>query len=105
MSLFLSSGLVHAQNVWTGKKKVTSVQVINDGGFVIYFDSEISPGCTHAGTNALSIYSGQGVVTDAGLKSLLSAALTAFTAGKFINVMYDDSTVYCWGTYVTISST
>jgi hypothetical protein len=104
MCLLVMSQAIYAQNVWTGKKKVSSVQVINDGGFMIYFDSEISSTCSHSGTSSLLVYSGQGGVTDAGIKSLLSTALAAFTAGKNLNVMYDNSTSYCWGTYISISN-
>jgi len=57
---------------------VTSVQVLDHGGFVVWFDSEINSACTPNGTNSVFFYSGQHNVTPDGIKALLSAALTAF---------------------------
>lgn len=38
---------------WTGDKKATSVQVLQNGGLIIYLDSEVNAACTMAGTNSI----------------------------------------------------
>jgi len=78
---------------------VTSVQVLDHGGFVVWFDAEINSICTANGTNSAFFYSGQHNVTPDGVKALLSAALTAFSTGKKVDVIYDSSSKYCWGRY------
>ena len=92
-----------ATNVWTGYKSVTAVQVIENGGFLIYFDSAIGNPCSSAGNNALYVDVGQNFVTADGAKGMLAAALSALAAGMRVSVMYDDSTSFCYGRYVTVS--
>ena len=101
--LLIFSPVVYAgANVWTGPKTVTSVQVVEHGGFLIGFDSVISSACTDGGTNRLYVYANQGGVTQEGVKSFLSVALTALSSGMKVNVLYDDSTILCWASYITI---
>lgn len=101
ISLF-TSGL-YARDVWTDSKKIVSVQVTNDGGFLVQLDSEISTDCSHAGTDVLLISPFQNEVTIAGAKSLLSTALIAFSTESTVNIMYSNDTVNCWGKYLSIS--
>jgi len=88
---------------WTGSKSVVSVQVIQTGGIIIYFDSAVNPVCSAAGTNSIYVYSGQQGVTEDGLKAFLSTALTALSTGMKVSVLYDDSSSNCWGKYIIIS--
>jgi len=92
-----------AEELWTGNKQILSVQVLNNGGFMINLDSEISAQCSYSGNSTLLIYPNQNGVTDAGARSLLSTALVAFSAGHAVNIMYSGSTSYCWGKYLLIS--
>ena len=97
-----SSGAL-AMDLWTGAKNVVSVQVVNNGGFIINLDSEINLDCSHAGSSALLIYPNQNGVTDAGARSLLSSALIAFTSGNKVNIMYSNDSDFCWGKYLLLS--
>ncbi|OUS06994.1 hypothetical protein A9Q81_01380 [Gammaproteobacteria bacterium 42_54_T18] len=89
-------------DTWMGAKKVVSVQLVQTGGMIIYFDSEVSPTCTTAGTSSLYIYPDQVGVTTDGAKAFLSASLTALSTGMSVDVMYDDSATHCWGKYLVI---
>lgn len=92
-------GQSHAAVKWTGYKTISEVQVGETGGFLIYFESEVNPLCTAAGTNSIYIFVGNGYypVTAEGLPSLLSAAMTGLATGMKANVIYDDSVANCWG--------
>lgn len=92
-----------AHDMWTGIKKIESVQVVNDGGFLINLDSEIDVDCLHGGTSTLLISPSENGVTRAGARSLLSTALIAFSTGSNVNIMYSNDTTYCWGKYLLIS--
>lgn len=101
LTIFASSSF--AGKVWTGEKKVVSIQAVESGGFLIRLDSEISTVCTHAGTDGLLIYPNQVGVVDAGVKSMLATALTAFSASYDVNIQYADDTNMCWGHNLRIS--
>ncbi|WP_444996826.1 hypothetical protein [Aliikangiella sp. IMCC44359] len=94
---------VNAENKWTGGKKIQSVQIVEHGGIIIYFDSEVNPTCTNAGTSSIYVYKDQVGMTDDGVKAFLSSSLTALTTGMTVDAMYDDSTSLCWGKYLVIS--
>lgn len=83
----------------TLNKTVTSVQVLDHGGFVVWFDSEVSSVCTANGTNSVFFYSGQNNVTPEGIKALLSAAFTALSTGMKVDITHDEGDQYCWGRY------
>lgn len=102
LGLMLAAPAAYADIVWTGPKKVVSINVVEHGGFLIQLDSDISPLCSHSYTSDLLIYPNQAGVTDAGVKSLLAVALTAFSAGNNVNIMYDNSTDYCFAKYLRI---
>lgn len=91
-----------AANVWTSYKKVVKIQTIGIAGIIVYFDSTVNASCSSAGINSVYIYSGENGVDDVGLQLIMSLVLTAFTAGKEINVMYDDVTNNCYGEYVVL---
>jgi len=99
----LASVDVSATNVWTGYKSVTEVQVVEDGGFLLYFSSPIGSPCSTAGNNALYVYIGGNFVNADGAKAMLGAALSALATGMKVNVMYDDSTSFCYGRYLKVS--
>lgn len=100
--LILMPFSVLAGNKWTGYKKVIQVQGLQEGGFIVYLDSEISSDCTNAGTNSLYVRSGFGGVDDKGIQSLLSITLTAFTTGYEVSIMYEDTVSTCDGKYILI---
>lgn len=92
-----------ATNVWTGYKTVTEVQVVEDGGFLLYFSSPIGSPCSSAGNNALYVYIGGNFVTADGAKAMLGAALSALATGMKVSVLYDDSTSFCYGRYLRVA--
>ncbi len=95
----------NAADVWTGEKEIVSIQVVEHGGFLIYFSTEVNSICTNAGTKSIYVYpvsSPGSLVNDAGLSALLSTALVALTTGMMVNVMYDDATNLCLGRYLII---
>lgn len=101
--LTLITGGLFAHDMWTGIKKIESVQVLNEGGFMINFDTEINVDCSHGGTSTLLISPNENGVTRAGARSLLSTALIAFSTGSDVNIMYSNDTSFCWGKYLLIS--
>ncbi|WNO08670.1 hypothetical protein [Teredinibacter sp. KSP-S5-2] len=101
-SVLISMNAISA-DVWTGNKKIKRVQIVQNGGFLLTFDSVIQPSCSIAGTSALYIYPDKGGITQEGIKSFLSTALMAFSTDLNVDVMYDDSTGYCWGKYLLVS--
>lgn len=101
--LTLTAGGLFAHDMWTGTKKIESVQVVNDGGFLINLDSEINVDCSHGGTSTLLISPNENGVTRTGARSLLSTALIAFSTGSNVNIMYSNDTSYCWGKNLLIS--
>lgn len=90
---------VFAADVWTPALVPSSIQVTESGGFIVYFASQVSSTCG----NTVHIYQGYHLVNDSGAKSMLASALAAMNAEKTISVMYDDSTNFCWGRYLTIN--
>jgi len=103
ISLLVVTTNLMAEELWTGARQILSVQVLNNGGFMLNLDSEISTHCSYSGNSTLLIYPNQNGVTDAGARSLLSTALVAFSAGHAVNIMYSSSSSYCWGKYLLIS--
>jgi hypothetical protein len=87
-----------AADVWTPSLIPLRIQVTEGGGVIIYFESQVSSTC---GTR-VHIYHNQNSVNESGVKGMHATALAALAAEKRISVMYDDSTSYCWGRYLTI---
>ena len=98
--LLLASYQVSAAPVWTPYTTVTSVEVINDGGFLVTLATGMGSTCTAA--NAIYVQSGFNGVSADGVKALLSTALSAMYLKQSIRFQYDDSTQYCFGTYATV---
>lgn len=88
-----------AADVWTPSLLPSSVQVVESGGFIVYFASQFSATCG----NRVHVYPNQNSVTESGSKAMLSTALASFLAEQPVAVMYDDSTQFCWGRYMTIT--
>ena len=103
LTFILSVSANAAIDDWTGGKNVVKVQVVENGGILIYFDSEVNAVCSAAGTNSIYVYVGRAGVTEAGLKAFTSVALTALSTGMKVSVLYDDSSSHCWGKYIIIT--
>jgi hypothetical protein len=86
---------------WSGALTVTNIEIVNDGGFVVYPSGGLSAACTVGG---VYIYANQNNVTADGVKALLAVVLTALTAGKTVQILYDDSTAQCYGRFIQINS-
>ena len=100
LSLLLVSINVYAQNeLWTDLQQVKAVQVMNDGGFIIMLDSNKASPCQQGAVEEIGFSPVQNQLSFAGAKSLLSAALIAFTTQQKVKVQYTYSMAasYCWG--------
>jgi len=86
---------------WSGALTITNIEIVNDGGFLVYPSGGLSAACTAGG---IYVYAGQNNVTTDGVKALLSVVLTALTSGKTVQILYDDSTPQCYGRYIQINS-
>jgi hypothetical protein len=91
-----------ASPVWTAAGTISNIEVIEDGGFLIYTSVALSASCTAAHAIYVEV-NGNGVTAD-GVKALLATALAALSAGRNVQILYDDSTQFCYGKYVQISS-
>jgi hypothetical protein len=91
-----------ANNVWSGFKDIAQVETTENSGFLVQFDSQIAVECTPAMNSGveLYIYPNQNAVTADGAKGLLATVLTAYSLGKLVEVLYDNSDPHCWGRYV-----
>lgn len=99
MTGMFAGSQAHSADVWTPALVPSSVQATESGGFIVYFESSFSSVCG----NRVHIYQGYHSVNDSGAKAMLATALAALSSERRISVMYDDSTSYCWGRYVTIN--
>jgi hypothetical protein len=100
-TLLFASHQASAAPVWTAYTTITSVEVINDGGFLVTLASGVGSTCTAA--NAIYVQTGNNGVSADGAKALLATALSAFYLKQTIRFEYDDSTQYCFGTYATVT--
>lgn len=92
----------HAATTWSGFKDVAEVRAVNDGGFLITFTTSLATFCTAAGVSTVYVYPNQGGMTADGVKAHYATALAALMSGRKVNVMYDNASTYCWGTYISI---
>lgn len=101
----MASGHVNAASAatWTGSKTVTSVQIVNTGGIIIYFDSIVNAACTDAGTNSVYVLAGMQGVTAEGVDAIRASAFIGLTTGMSINVLYDETTSRCYGKYILVT--
>lgn len=101
-ALLLASHQASAAPVWTAYTTVTTVEVINDGGFLVTLASGVGSTCTAA--NAIYVQAGFNGVSADGAKALLATALSAFYLKQSIRFQYDDSTPYCYATYAGMTN-
>ena len=100
LALLLLTLEVNAQNnVWTDSNQIKAVQVMSNGAFIIILDTDKSAVCLRDEHNMIGFSPYKNGVSDTGAKSLLSAALIAFTTENKIKVQYAYSieSDYCWG--------
>ena len=90
---------------WTDLKQIKSIQVMNQGGFMINLQEQKDAICSKDGSSTILFYPNYNGVTFAGAKSLLSTALIAYTTGIKVNAMYSYSidTGYCGGKVLLLS--
>ncbi len=94
-----NAGSAHAAVLWSERKNVSAVQVVEQGGIIISFDSSLAQPCTPAhgnAPNAVYVYPGQLGLTAEGVKAITSLALTALSTGMKLSVSYDAAANYCW---------
>lgn len=95
--------LASATDTWTAVGNVTGVEVV-EGGFAVSLSTSL-PSCTSGlAPNTVWIEVGQGPHTPTAddVKMMLTAVMSALVSGKTVDVMYDNSTSYCWGAYVQV---
>ncbi len=102
--LFAATGTFAAD--WTDLKQIKSVQVMNQGGFIIHLDEDKTTICTENDTGTILFYPNHNGVTYEGAKSLLSSALIALSTGNKVNIMYSFSidSGYCWGNTILLTN-
>lgn len=89
---------------WTDAMKITEIQVVEFGGFLLTFDRTVNAACTASGnTSRIYIYPGQAGATSDGVKAMLSASLAALSSGLNVKVLYTETSPNCWGQYLLIS--
>ncbi len=104
LCLLLATPVLQAQDLWSGAQQVVSVQVLNQGGFIVNLDAETNNDCSMAdGTSSFLVYPQQNQVTTQGAKALLSSALIAFSTGNKLNIMYSIEGGYCWGQQILLT--
>ena len=99
----IASCHVSAAAKWTGDKKVTSVQVVETGGIIIYFDSTVNAACTDATTNSVYVLPNMHFMTQEGVNAIRATAFVALTTGMSVSVLYDESTSKCYGRNIVIT--
>lgn len=87
---------------WVHDTKINRVQIVNDGGFLLYLNKDARPACTSVGTKVLYFYADKAGVSSDGIKAMLSGAMLAYASGKTIDIQYDDSHPHCWGRHITL---
>jgi len=75
---------------WTTGLRVTTVQVLPDGGFWVYLAGFSDSACSTNPTGIRISANALGVTTDA-VKAMLAAALSAKASGLKLAILYDDS--------------
>ena len=84
------SAQTRAAEAWVSST-ITGIFPVGSGYFVLYFQAGSS-----CGGGATTVTVGENGVTTDGAHMLLSVALTAFTAGKPVQVAYDNATSQCF---------
>jgi hypothetical protein len=92
----------HAVKKWTGLKAVTGIQVVEHGGFIVYFDSDVDPACTAGGPRAVYVYANEQGLTAGSVQAMLSLSTTALSENIELNALYDDATPRCFVSQVTV---
>lgn len=95
LAIFFISSESYAANKWKNGTKIYGVQALASGAFIVYGQNGDDPACAEGG-KLFYVAVGQNGVTEEGLKSLLSVALSAFAAGKQVSFQYNDSTPSCY---------
>ena len=93
MTIWQSSS---AEFVWSGNKTIAQLEVGQDGGFNVYFNTDLQFPCGNAvGTNGVSVNESIAGVTAYGKKALYAQALAAFLDGRQISAYYDHNSANC----------
>jgi len=95
LTTLLFSSQSYAANKWKIGTKIYGVQALVSGAFIDYGQNGDGPACTEGG-KLFYVAVGQNGVTEEGLKTLLSVALSAFAAEKQVSFQYNDSTSSCY---------
>ena len=103
--LLVSIGINAQDNLWSDFKQIKAVQVMNNGGFMIIFDSEKATECYQSDRNVIIFSPNQNEVSVSGAKSLLSTALIAFTTERKVKILHSFSieSGSCWGKALYLS--
>jgi hypothetical protein len=100
LCLTAGNNAVSGTAVWTTNSLVSSVEVVNDGTFLVKLVSGVGSGCTQA--NAIFVVTGQNGLTADGVKAQLATAEAALIAGRTLSIMYDNTTPWCYGAFMVM---
>jgi|SRR5690349_9323176 len=95
LGCFASMGSADAAEQWVDEY-LQYVYPLNDGNFVLSFQSAPAQCTSAANPKYFHVIAGQNGVTAEGVKAMLAASLTALAAGKRMQVSFDDSTPNCY---------
>jgi len=74
-------GPAYAVNTWINGTTITGVQVLEDGGIILYLPPNSDPGCSEGG-KLFYVALDQNNMSAEGLKNILALSLVAYTTGK-----------------------
>ena len=97
--LIFATSSSFATNRWH-KGFIKNVYPLGNGTVILYMDSSnqycVNASGTPKSTFYLKIGSGPTAVSELGLKNIYSSALIAFTTGKEVNLLFDDTGAGCY---------
>jgi hypothetical protein len=83
-----------AANSWKNNVPIVGLYNVPTGGFLMFLPPGTDPACGPS-SNLFYVLPGQNGVTADGAKAALAIALTAFTLGKTVNILYDNTISNC----------
>lgn len=99
-TLFASTEAFSA-NVWKNSMEITSIMTLTDGGFIVQGPAGIAPECS--GGNSFYVRANQNSQTSDGVKTALALSLTAYSVGKSVNLLFDNTNATCYVQIVQVN--
>ena len=78
-----------ATNVWKTGTTIQGLQVLPDGGFILYLPVGTDGVCPEGRLMYVAV--NQNSITQEGLKTTLSVAMLAYSTGNLVSIVYDNA--------------